>query len=55
MKKEQAGKCEDYEEKQKADVSFTSEKHGDGTANLVGQIMLRLCLKFSSCQIKVSL
>ena len=55
MKKELVGKCEDYEEKQKADVSFTSEKYGDGLANLAGQIMLRLCSKFSSSQIKVSL
>jgi len=55
MKKEQVRKCKDYKEKQKADVGFTSEKYGDGTANSVGQIMLRLCSKFSSCQIKVSL
>jgi hypothetical protein len=40
MKKEWVRKCEDYEEKQKADIAFTSEKYRDGSANLVGQIMV---------------
>jgi hypothetical protein len=40
MKKERVGKCEDYEEKQKADIAFTSEKYRDGSANLVSQIMV---------------
>jgi hypothetical protein len=40
MKKEWVRKCEDYEEKQKADIAFTSEKYRDGSANLVGWIIV---------------
>jgi hypothetical protein len=53
--KECVGKCEDYGKNRKADITFTWEKQGDGSANLVGQIMVGLFSKFSSCQIKMSL
>jgi hypothetical protein len=48
------GKCEDYGKNTKADIAFIWKKQRDGSANLVGQIMVGLFLKFSSCQIKMS-
>jgi hypothetical protein len=38
--KEHIRKCEDYGKNRKADISFTWKKQGDGSANLVSQIMV---------------
>ena len=55
MKKSRSENVKIIGENGKADVTFTWEKHRDGSANLVGQIMVGLFSKLSSHQIKMSL
>jgi len=53
MKKSRSENVKIIGENGKADVTFTWEKHRDGSANLVGQIMVGLFSKLSSHQISV--